>query len=367
EYTQDSPAQIPSSFLIRVKNGKAFPAFQKNKNILLFQWSDFLAGKVILEDSIKNKIISALQKTRNNFCALNNVFYPEGFILVIKDHLKQPLEIHYTQSSKNEERGFNLRNFLFIEKRAQVVEIFYPREEKKPLFLNIQTDCFLEEKANLEYCSVDQTSDQDILIHHLFSNLSKHSKAYFFTLCLNAGLSRWFKEVQQAEKSESQIKGLSLIAGNSHTDHRVIVKHQGKGGLSQQIYKSFLFDSARHIFQGLISIDKRADESDTSQLNKNYLFGPKAFAVAFPELDICPSNVKANHGAAVSSFFENKQLVFYLKSRGIDPVLSFHLVLLSLVQETLLGLRDNSKNLIQTLIGQRLSSLERSLENSNYE
>ncbi|MDE0092436.1 MAG: SufD family Fe-S cluster assembly protein [Oligoflexia bacterium] len=286
---------------------------------------------------------------------------------MVKGHLNQPLEIHYTQSSNTKEQGLNLRNFLFVEKKAQVVEVFYPREEKKPLFLNIQTDCFLEEKAKLEYCSVDQTSDQDVLIHHLFSNLSKYSKASIFTLCLNAGLSRWSKEIYQAEESASQIKGLSLIGGNSHTDHRVIVKHHGNSGISRQIYKSFLFDSAKHIFQGLISIEKQAKESDTSQLNKNYLFGSKAFAVAFPELDICPSDVKANHGATVSPFSENKQLIFYLKSRGIDPFLSFRMVLLSLLKETLLGLQVNSQNLIQNLIGKKISDLEKTLLNNNYE
>ena len=367
EETQDNQPQVPNSLLIRVKNGKAFPAFKKNKNISLFHWRDFLNGKVLLEDSIKNQIISALQRTRNNFCSLNNIFYPEGFIIVIKDYLNQPIEIHYTQSSQAEEQGLNLRNFIFIEKKAQVLESFYSREEEKPLFLNVQTDCFLEEKAKLEYCSVDQTSSQSVLVHHLFSNLSKQSKAYFFSLCLKAGLSRWSKEICQAEESRSQIKGLSLMEGNSHTDHKVIVRHKGKNGISRQTYKSFLFDSAKHIFQGLISIEKQADESDTSQLNKNYLFGSKAFAVAFPELDICPSNVKAEHGATVSPFSENKEMIFYLKSRGIDPFQSVHLVLLSLVQETLSGLPANSKKLIQDLIGQRVSELEKNLLDNKYE
>ena len=367
EETQDIQAQIPNSLLIKVKNGKAFPAFQKNKNISLFHWSDFLNGKVILKDSIKDQIVSSLKRTRNNFCSLNNIFYPEGFILVVKDYLTQPIEIHYTHSCQTEEQGLNLRNFIFLEKKAQVVEIFYSREEEKPLFLNVQMDCFLEEKAKLEYCSVDQTNDQSAVVHHLFSNLSKQSKAYFFSLCLKAGLSRWSKEICQAEDSRSQIKGLSLMDRNSHTDHKVIVQHKGQNGLSQQVYKSFLFDSAKHIFQGLISIEKQAEESDTSQLNKNYLFGSKAFAVAFPELDISPSNVKASHGATVSPFSQNQEMIFYLKSRGIDPFQSFHLVLLSLVQETLYGLRNNSKNLIQNLIGQRIYELEKNLLENEYE
>ncbi|MCY4321146.1 MAG: SufD family Fe-S cluster assembly protein [Bdellovibrionaceae bacterium] len=355
---QELKSQISDSFLIRVKNGKAFPAFQKNKNISLFHWSDFLNGKVILEDSIKDKIIFALKRTKNNFCVLNNIFYPEGFILLIRDHLKKPLEIQYTHSSQIENQGLNLRNFIFVEKKAQVIETFFSRKEKKDLFLNIQTDCFLEEKAKLEYCFLDQTGDRDVLIHHLFSTLSKESKAYFFSLCLKARLSRWFKEVYHAEKSQSEIKGITLMNGNSHTDHKIIVNHQGKKGKSSQLYKSFLFDSAKHIFQGLVSIEKQAGESSARQLNKNYLFGSKAFAVAFPELDICPSDVKAEHGATVSPFSENKDLIFYLESRGIDPLLSVHLVLMSLLRETLFGLQNSSKNLIQKLISQKISSLE---------
>ena len=230
EEIKDIQSQISNSLLISLKNGRAFPAFQKNKNISLFHWRDFLTGKVLLEDSIKNQITSALKRTRNNFCALNNVVYPEGFILIVKGHLNQPLEIHYTQSSQDKEQGLNLRNFIFIEKKAQLVEVFHSRKEEKPLFLNVQTDCFLEEKAKLEYCSVDQTSTQDAIVQHLFSNLSKQSKAYFFSLCLKSGLSRWSKEICQAEGSQSQIKALSLMDGNSHTDHKVIVQHRGKKG-----------------------------------------------------------------------------------------------------------------------------------------
>ena len=107
--------------------------------------------------------------------------------MIVKGHINQPLEIHYTQSSQDKEQGLNLRNFIFIEKKAQVIEVFHSRKEEKPLFLNVQTDFFLEEKAKLEYCSVDQTSEQDMIVHHLFSNLSKKSQAYFFSLCLKAG------------------------------------------------------------------------------------------------------------------------------------------------------------------------------------
>ena len=55
EEIKDSQSQVSNSLLIRLKNGKAFPAFHKNKNISLFHWKDFLNEKVLLEASIKIK------------------------------------------------------------------------------------------------------------------------------------------------------------------------------------------------------------------------------------------------------------------------------------------------------------------------
>ena len=232
----------------------------------------------------------------------------------------------------------------------------------------MQTDCFIEEGADLDYLSFDGLFGQDTLIHQLFSYLGKRSKAHFFNLSLNAGLSRWLKHIEQEEESCSLLRGLSLLSGHSLSDHKTRVKHLGPGGQSDQFFKSFLFDSARYIFQGLIHIEKTADESDTNLLNKNYLFSPHSSAVSFPELDIYPANVKAAHGSTTSPFFENNQLLFYLKSRGIDSYLSFHLVLLSLLKETFSDCPLNIQNLIRRWIEKKLISLEESVHsNKAYE
>jgi len=97
-------------------------------------------------------------------------------------------------------------------------------------------------------------------------------------------------------------------------------------------------------------------------VNKNYLFSPHSSAVSFPELDIYPANVKAAHGSTISPFFENNQLIFYLKSRAIDPYLSFHLVLLSLLKETFSDCPLKLQNLIRQWVEKKLISLEKSLQ-----
>ena len=353
---------ISDSLLISIQNGKLFPPLQ-TKGLFLCSWRDFLTGKFQLDKEKKEKILLALGKQRNPFCSLNNIFYGEGLILVVKEPMSKPLEIHYIQNDKNDFQSLNFRSFIFVEERAsaQILEVFQGRTDKQAMFLNIQTDCFLSEKASLEHTRLDQANSRDVLINHCFSDLSPSSKACFFSLSLNSGISRWHTELTQQAESVSEIRGLSLLEGRKHTDHRVSVRHQGVAGISRQLYRSFLFDSAKQIFQGLVSIEKQAQKSDTNQLSRNFLFGRGAFAVAFPELDISADDVKAQHGATVSSFMENKDRIFYLQSRGIDFLEAFHLILFGLIEDTFSCLQPDTKSALQPLVIKKLKSLETSI------
>ncbi|MBC6415457.1 MAG: SufD family Fe-S cluster assembly protein [Bdellovibrionales bacterium] len=352
-------AQLKDSIVIQIKNGDIVS--YENEKFQVVSWTDFLEGKKQLPSSFTDKIFKSFNQQRNHLSCLNHIFYPRGFILIFKKAIRSAVEIHYLQDSLASKQALNLRNFIFIEKSARVLEFFHTRKSQKPLFLNIQTDCFLKEKTSLEYFAFDNMKEQDTIVHQMFSYLKKESKASFLNLSLNVGLSRWFKYVEQEEKSESKLRGLSLMSGKSHTDHKTTVKHKGLRGQSEQFFKSFLFDSARYVFQGLISIEKTADESETKQLNKNYLFSSKSSALSFPELDVCPANVKAEHGSTTSSFFERNPLLFYLKSRGIDSFLSFHLVLLSLLKETFSDCSKDMQSLIHKYLERQLALLEESL------
>ncbi len=359
---------MTDSLMISVKNGQPFPKFKTTKDLFVSSWESFLKGEVKLNSKIKEKILFTLKKQRNPFCSLNNSLYTKGLILIIKKSLTQPLEIHYTQNDANDLQGINLRNFIFVEEEAstQIIEVFHGRHEEKPLFFNIQTDCFIDKEAKLEHSRLDKMNNQDTLINQLFAQLDKTAKIHFFSLSLNAGISRYHSELEQAENSASEIRGLSLLEENKYTDHKVAVVHKGIEGVSRQVYKSFLFDSAKQIFQGFISIEKPAQKSDTSQLSKNFLFGKGAFAMAFPELDISADDVKATHGATVSPFAKNRDLIFYLQSRGIEPFQALHLVLSGLIEEILSCLQANTKSILKSFITQKLHSLENTIKREFY-
>ena len=89
--------------------------------------------------------------------------------------------------------------------------------------------------------------------------------------------------------------------------------------------------------------------------------------MAFPELDVSADDVQARHGATVSSFSENKELFFYLQSRGIDSFSACSLVLSSFMEEILSELKIEAKKLAQILIQKKLDSLENSIKENFYE
>ena len=350
-----------SSLVISIKNGQISSLLEDNKDVLICSWADFLSGRVRLPLNIEDKIRFTLKQKRNPFCYLSNAFYPSGWILIIKKTLKEPLEIHYTHSESQKLQGLNLRNFIFLEPEssAQIVEVFYGRVEKSPLFLNVQTDCFLDEHSVLEHSRLDQTGEEDIMVNQIFSELSAKSKACFFSLSLNAGVSRFGTELNQYDQSVSETRGLSLLNAFQYTDHKVSVFHHRPGGVSRQFYKSFLFESARQIFQGLISIDKKAPGSDTAQFSKSFLFGKKAFSVALPELNILNDDVKASHGAVIAPFRDNRHILFYLQSRSLDSFTSAYLILFALIKDQMSCLGSNTQKALNPFIDRKIKSLER--------
>ena len=355
---------LPNSLFLTVQNGQALPSFKATKDLFICSWRDFLLSSADMDFKIKKKILSTLKKERNPFCALSNVFYANGLILVIKKSLKQPLEIHYQHTAKKPPQGFNLRNFVFVEDgaSAQIVEIFSARPKSQPLFVNIQTDCFVGEKAVLEHSRLDQMSRQDVFISQIFSQLSQEAKASFFSLSLQAGISRWLVDLDQEEKSSSETRGLSLLEGQQYSDHKAMVCHKKREGESRQLYQSLLFDSARQVFQGFVSIEKPAQKSSAGQLSKNFLFGKKASAVAFPKLDVTADDVQANHGAVVSPFSENRDILFYLQSRGIDPLRAFDMILSGLIKEMFSNLSSSAQSLAQSLIVKKIAGLKDSIK-----
>ena len=357
-------SMYPDSTILKIHNGVPLLP-KKPAGFSVFNWKDVLKGTKSLSPEIKSFIFQTLQSKREGLCPLNNALALNGLILVVEKKLQNPLEIQYSYHSprENQEKSAadNLRNFIFLREntQAQIMETFYGSgHTNSPILLNLQTDVFVGKKAQLEFIHLDKGEEKDAFLSHLFCKLSPEAKAHLFTLNLCTGTSRFFTHLFQQEKSLSELRGLSILGGGRHTEHQITAEHLGEEGMSQQFYQSLLFQSARHVFRGMTRIEKPAQKTEARQLNRNLILGDRALAVSAPELDIKADDVKASHGSSPSSLEENRALLFYLQSRGINPRQALNLILSSLIKETFSPLKFNSRKILETLVWNHLQSLE---------
>ena len=334
------------------------------KGLSVFNWQDIITEKVKLDPEIKKQIDQSLEKRRNSLCTLNNTLSLNGLVLVIEKDLKKPLEICYIQSLKEKEpEGLNLRNFIFVkeEVKAIILENFYGSKysQNKNILFSSQTDSFLERRSCLHYIRLDQGERTDVQFNQFFAYLKPKAQLHSVTLSLKSGISRYLTDVCEEEQSQTSLNSLSILNQKQYADHKVIVSHLGEGSKSSQWYQSLLFDSSQYIFNGKIYIAQEAQQSDARQLNKNYLLGEKAQAVSSPELQVLADDVKAFHGASVSSPEENKDIFFYLQSRGLNKAQALNLILSGLIREVFNTLKEDSlKTYLTDFVYSHLRSLK---------
>jgi Fe-S cluster assembly protein SufD len=115
--------------------------------------------------------------------------------------------------------------------------------------------------------------------------------------------------------AEVQIDGLYLIADALHADLTTVVRHGGLNGITSQLSKGVVRDTARGVFQGKIIVERGADGTDARMGHHALILGERAEVDAKPELEIYADDVQCAHGNTVGNLDENA--LFYMQQRGI--------------------------------------------------
>lgn len=117
------------------------------------------------------------------------------------------------------------------------------------------------------------------------------------------------------------------------------VNHHAPDATSHQTVRSVLAEKATGSFLGKITIARDAQRIDAEQSVKSMLLDRGATANAKPELEIYADDVKCAHGATVGEL--DKQVLFYMASRGLDPQTAKRLMLHAFVAEAFVDVRGD--------------------------
>jgi Fe-S cluster assembly protein SufD len=118
-----------------------------------------------------------------------------------------------------------------------------------------------------------------------------------------------------AQGADVRLDGAYALAGERHADLTTVVDHVAADGLTSQMTKGVVRDTARGVFQGKIIVKRGADGTDARMQHHALILGERGEIDAKPELIIYADDVQCAHGNTVGNLDE--AALFYMQQRGI--------------------------------------------------
>src|SRR5690606_28628886 len=111
------------------------------------------------------------------------------------------------------------------------------------------------------------------------------------------------------------LRGVNLLAGDTHTDVTMVLDHAGYGASSTELVRNVVLDRAHGVFQGQIRVAREAQKTDAKMACNTLLLSDEGEFSIKPELEIFADDVACGHGATVAEI--HKDHLFYLMARGV--------------------------------------------------
>lgn len=256
----------------------------------------------------------ALREEKNPYVLLNTAFADSGLFLYIPPG--KTVKMEWTLPSLEEGALHTPKVEIFLGKGAHLA-VNYTQKGKGHYFYNQHLQLSLDEGATASINEHLEHSSDGFAMHTIRARLKKDAFFKMLTFSKGARIERHDIQVSlEGERSEVDLKGLSLPAFKDEVHHYIDVRHAAPNCRSNQHYKTALMGSARTSFEGKIFVEKEAQQTEAYQLNNNLLLSPKAQAMSKPNLEILADDVKASHGATFARPKEEE--LFYLQSRGLS-------------------------------------------------
>ena len=115
--------------------------------------------------------------------------------------------------------------------------------------------------------------------------------------------------------AQVRLDGIYALAEKRHADLTSVVRHEGLNGVTSQLTKGVVRDTARGVFQGKIVVERGADGTDARMGHHALILGERAEVDAKPELEIYADDVSCAHGNTVGNLDESA--LFYMQQRGL--------------------------------------------------
>lgn len=194
--------------------------------------------------------------------------------------------------------------------------------------------------ASEAYHLIQNAAEGAAAIHDYVIDIADGARLDFHLLNIGGKLGRVTFDVTLGRDSHFELGGAIIGGGDQTLEIVTKVTHAQPDATSGQTIRSILGQRATGSYLGSINVARDAQRTDAFQSVKAMLLDRTATANAKPELEIFADDVKCAHGATVGEL--DRQALFYMASRGMDPATAKTLLLRSFVAGVFDGVPDEA-------------------------
>lgn len=246
--------------------------------------------------------------------ALNVAFAADGYVVEIADgtKLEQPIELQNLQAGG--QVHVRLPVMVGNNVKATIVE---QHTGTGTALVSSVGNLSIGDDSEILYVIIQDQPDGTIHLGQFNAAIGSNSKLTLFFMNTGGRLVR--QEIRVATRGEGadfQLRGVDLLAGDSHTDVTMVLDHAVPNTGSRELVRNVVTGKARGVFQGRINVHQIAQKTDAKMACNTLLLSDDGEFSAKPELEIFADDVACGHGATVTEIDRNH--LFYLMARGID-------------------------------------------------
>jgi Fe-S cluster assembly protein SufD len=304
--------------------------------------------------------LGSLVPVEDPFVARNEASWSDGVLVYVPSgtRVSEPIQIEVPVDSSG--AAINWRTLIVLEDgaEAEVWEHWSSPADDVDAVLNSVVELAVGQAATLRYVNTQDISEKAWIFATQRAQVERDARLDWTALGFGSMRGKVRMDTKLAGPgSEARVTGGYAGGTGQHLDYDTTQEHAAPNTNSDLAFRGVLAAGATAVWRGMIKVDPGAQQTDAFQESRNLLLSPEAHADAIPGLEILADDVRCTHAAAIAQV--DKEQLFYLTSRGLDPAAAKSLIiegfLESLVERLAEGpVRDSISEALETRLAEIL-------------
>lgn len=279
-----------------------------------------LAEAVSTHAELLEQKLGSLVPVEDPFVARNEASWSDGVLVHVPRGVTvtEPIRIEVPVDADG--AAISWRTLIVLEEgaEAEVWEHWSSSGDEVDAMLNSVVELSVGQAATLRYVNTQDISEKSWIFATQRAQVERDGRLDWAALGFGSGGGKVRMDTKLAGPgSEARVTGGYAGGPGQHLDFDTTQEHAAPNTNSDLAFRGVLAAGSTAVWRGMIKVDPGAQQTDAFQESRNLLLSPEAHADAIPGLEILADDVRCTHAAAIAQV--DKEQLFYLTSRGLDP------------------------------------------------